>query len=62
MSKDNFIFGTRAIIEAVRADKQIDKVLIKRDGDNELIKELISDLKKHKIRHFQRLYKKVFRH
>ena len=49
MSKDNFIFGTRAIIEAVSADKQIDKVLIKRDGNNKLIKEFISDLKKHKI-------------
>lgn len=49
MSKDNFIFGTRAVIEAVDTDKQIEKVLIKKDGDNELLNELLSILKKHKI-------------
>ncbi len=61
MAKDNFIFGTRAVIEAVGTDKQIDKVLIKRDGDNELLKELLSILKKHKIQYqyvpFQKINK-----
>lgn len=51
MTKDNFIFGTRAVIEAIGTDKQIDKVLIKRAGDNELLKELLSVLKKYKIPH-----------
>jgi len=49
MAKENFIFGTRAIIEAVDADKQIEKVLITRSNDNELQKELIDILKKRKI-------------
>ena len=61
MGKDNFIFGTRAVIEAVGTDKQIEKVLIKKEGDNELLKELLSILKKHKIQYqyvpFQKINK-----
>ncbi|MCF6365119.1 MAG: 23S rRNA (guanosine(2251)-2'-O)-methyltransferase RlmB [Bacteroidales bacterium] len=49
MAKDNFIFGTRAVIEAVNSDKQIEKVLVTRSNDNELQKELLQVLKKHKI-------------
>ncbi len=49
MAKENFIFGTRAVIEAVNSDKQVEKVLITRSNDNELQKELIDLLKKHKI-------------
>jgi len=49
MAKENFIFGTRAVIEAVDSGKQIEKVLITRSNDNELQKELIGILKKHKI-------------
>lgn len=51
MMKDNFIFGTRAVIEALNSDKQVDKVLIKKDGNNELINELIKALKKFKTPH-----------
>jgi 23S rRNA (guanosine2251-2'-O)-methyltransferase len=47
MAKDNYIFGTRAVLEALHADKQIDKVLIRKGGDSELIRELIQKLKKH---------------
>lgn len=49
MAKENFIFGTRAVIEAVNSDKQIEKVLITRSNDNELQKELVDLLKKHRI-------------
>ncbi len=51
MAKDNFIFGTRAVIEAANSDKQIEKVLITRSKDNELQNELLQVLKKYKILH-----------
>ncbi len=38
----DFIFGTRAVMEAINAKKDIDKVLINKELNNELIKELIS--------------------
>ena len=47
MSKDNFIFGTRAVIEALNSDKQIEKVLIKKGVENELIKDMLKELKKY---------------
>jgi tRNA G18 (ribose-2'-O)-methylase SpoU len=31
MEKDNFIFGTRAVLEAVDSGKQIEKVLINQE-------------------------------
>jgi len=49
MANNNFIYGTRAVIEAVNSDKQIEKVLIVRSNDNELQKELISLLKQYRI-------------
>ncbi len=39
------IFGTRAVIEAVQAGKEIDKVMIKREMGNTLSRELQSILK-----------------
>jgi len=51
MAKDNYIFGTRAVMEAVGTDKQIDKVLIKRENDNPLMKELLNLIKINKIPH-----------
>ena len=39
------IFGVRAVIEAIEADKEIDKILIKRDMQSELSKELFAALK-----------------
>lgn len=38
------IYGTRAVIEAVRAGKQIDRVLIQKNVKNELIGELVTVL------------------
>ena len=39
------IFGTRAVIEAIEAGKEIDKILIKRDIQNDLSRELFAALK-----------------
>ena len=39
------IFGIRAIIEAIRSDKQIDKIILKNDLQSELAKELFAELK-----------------
>ncbi len=36
----DFIFGSRAIIEAIAADQEIDKILIQKDLQNDLIKEV----------------------
>lgn len=44
-----FIFGTRAVIEAIKAGKAIDKVLIKSGLDNELGAELKNLLKLHQL-------------
>lgn len=43
--KNEMIFGIRAVIEAIEAGKDIDKVLIKRDLGGELAKELFNALK-----------------
>jgi len=46
---NNFIFGTRAVIEAINAGKEIEKVLIQKNLQNDLIKELVSKMKSLKI-------------
>jgi len=43
----DMIFGTRAVIEAIRADREIEKVFIQTGLTNDLIKELINTAKKH---------------
>jgi 23S rRNA (guanosine2251-2'-O)-methyltransferase len=43
--EQDFIFGTRAIIEAIRAGKQIDRLLIKNDGRGLLYQELLGEVK-----------------
>lgn len=45
MKENDIIFGIRAIIEAIQAGKEIDKILVKKDLQGELIKELYSALK-----------------
>ena len=46
-SSMDMIFGTRAVIEAIRADREIEKVFIQTGLTNDLIKELINTAKKH---------------
>ena len=40
--KSEMIFGVRAVIEAIQAGKEIDKILIKRDIQSDLSKELFA--------------------
>lgn len=47
--KNEMIFGVRAVIEAVEAGKDIDKILIKKDIQSELSKELFAAVKGTKI-------------
>ena len=45
----NFIFGTRAVIEAIDAGKEIEKVLLQKNIQNDLILELVPKMKGLKI-------------
>ncbi len=45
MEKNEMIFGIRAVIEAVEAGKEIDKVLVKKELQSDLSKELFAALK-----------------
>ena len=38
------VFGIRAVIEAIQADKEVDKILVKRDLQGDLSKELFEVL------------------
>ncbi|MDR1119535.1 MAG: 23S rRNA (guanosine(2251)-2'-O)-methyltransferase RlmB [Dysgonamonadaceae bacterium] len=42
MKENEMIFGARAVIEAIQAGKEVDKVLIKRDFQGELTRELFA--------------------
>lgn len=48
MKKDQIIYGTRAVIEAIKSGKEIDKILIKKGIRNTLFYEL-----QHLIQHHQ---------
>lgn len=49
MQSDEYIFGIRAVIEAIQAGKDIDKILIKKDLSSELSSELFSLVKEYGI-------------
>lgn len=49
MSKENQIFGIRAILEAIQAKKEIDKVFIQNEAQGELMQELLKTLKRENI-------------
>lgn len=46
---DEFLYGTRVIIEAIQAGKEIDKLFIQNDLKNDLIKELITIARAHQV-------------
>ncbi len=48
--REDMVFGIRAVIEAVEAGKEIDRVLLKRDFSGELAGELFAVLKDNGIR------------
>ena len=45
MKENEMVFGIRAVIEAIQADKEIDKILVKRELQGDLSRELFSVLK-----------------
>lgn len=49
MNKDEFVFGTRAVIEAVKTGRFIEKILIKKGLNNELFQELYHLLRENGI-------------
>lgn len=49
MNNNDMIFGIRAVIEAVEADKEIDKIFIRKDLSGELAQELFALIKEHNI-------------
>ena len=42
MEKNEYIFGLRAVIEAIEAGKELDKVLIKKDLSSDMADDLPS--------------------
>ena len=49
MNDDNLIYGTRAVIEAVREGKEMEKIFIQRGLNNPLMSELKKQLKESEI-------------
>jgi 23S rRNA (guanosine2251-2'-O)-methyltransferase len=49
MNKEDYIFGTRAVIEAIKNGRNIDRVLIKKGLDNDLFTELFQLIKENSV-------------
>ncbi|NUY80800.1 23S rRNA (guanosine(2251)-2'-O)-methyltransferase RlmB [Flavobacterium sp. MAH-1] len=49
MEQEHHIFGIRAILEAIRNKKEIDKVFIQKEAQGNLMKDLLGALKKENI-------------
>lgn len=49
MKKAEMIFGTRAVMEAINAGREIEKIFIQTGLNNDLIKELIIVAKEHEV-------------
>lgn len=49
MNKTEMIFGTRAVMEAIKAGREIEKIFIQSGLNNDLTKELISIAKENEI-------------
>lgn len=49
MKINDYIFGLRAVIEAIKAGKDIDKVLIKKDISGDLVAELFQVIKEYGV-------------
>lgn len=49
MEKEHQIFGIRAIIEAINAKKEIDKVFIQKEAQGDLMQELMKTMKRNNI-------------
>ncbi len=49
MQKSDYIFGIRAVIEALESGKSIDKVLVRKDLSGELSKELFARIREYGV-------------
>ena len=49
MERNEYIFGIRAVMEAIEAGKDIDKVYIKKDLQGELVNELFNLIRQYGI-------------
>ncbi len=49
MEKNDYIFGMRAVMEALESGRHIDKVLLRRDLSGDLARDLLTELKLHEI-------------
>lgn len=49
MDKNDYIFGIRAVIEAIESGKNIDKVLVRKDLGGDLGKELLAKIKEREV-------------
>lgn len=49
MEKNDYIFGIRAVIEAIEAGRNIDKVLVRRDLSGDLSKELFVRIREYGV-------------
>ena len=49
MDKNDYIFGIRPVMEAIEAGKDIDKILVKKDLNGDLINELYDLVKRYRI-------------
>lgn len=49
MKENEIVFGIRAVIEAIQAEKEIDKILVKRELQGDLSRELFEVLKGREI-------------
>lgn len=49
MEKEHQIFGIRAIIEAIQAGKEVDKVFLQKDAQGELMKDLMKVMKRNNV-------------
>ncbi|MFO0332150.1 MAG: RNA methyltransferase substrate-binding domain-containing protein [Bacteroidota bacterium] len=48
MEKTEMIFGTRAVMEAIKSGRQIEKIYIQTGLTNDLVKELVHTAKQYK--------------
>jgi 23S rRNA (guanosine2251-2'-O)-methyltransferase len=49
MEKEHLIFGIRAIIEAIQAGKEVDKVFLQKEAQGELMKDLMKVMKRNNV-------------
>ena len=49
LEKTDYIYGIRAVIEAIESGKEIDKVLVRKDLKGDLARELMEVVKHHGV-------------